>query len=138
MGIEALFSTGRGNLEARAAGITNIMGGMTSKIDDLDLVRRLAERSKVLGASGALAIHPSHIAILNEVFAPSKEEIAEAHEIIDAMREAIARGDAAVRLGSGMVDYAHVRTSIDLLREAQAFGLDAGEIPDMAIPSFDD
>ena len=136
-GYESLFANGRGNLEARAAGVTQIMGGMTTKLNDLDLVRRLMVRSKSLGASGALAIHPSHIPVLNEVFSPTREEIAEAQEVIRVMKSAVARGDAAVRLGDRMVDYAHVRSALDLLRLAQGFGLDAGEIPEMAILSFD-
>lgn len=135
-GYESLLSTGRGNLEARAAGITQILGGMTSKLGDLDLVRRLMERSKRLGASGAMAIHPSHIPVINEVFSPSAAEIEEAKEVIRVMAGAVERGDAAVRHGNRMVDYAHARTSVELLEQARDFGIDVGEIPKLPILSF--
>ncbi|QQN65433.1 CoA ester lyase [Bradyrhizobium diazoefficiens] len=121
-------------LQARAAGIVHIEGAMTGTLDNLDLVRRLGERSKRMGASWATAIHPSHIPIINEIYSPSKGEINEAREIVSAMAEAIARGEAAVRYKSTMVDYANVRTAMDVLKKAQAAGIDVGDVPSIEIP----
>jgi citrate lyase subunit beta / citryl-CoA lyase len=129
-GDEALYVNVRSGLEARAAGIVNINGGMTTTIDDLPLVRRIAERAKALGATEATAIHPSHVAILNEVFSPTEAEIVEARRTILAMDEAVSIGRASVRLDGKMIDYAHVRSSLDLLRSARRFGIDIGGFPE--------
>lgn len=137
LGTEGLFANGRSGLEARAAGITQITGGMTSKIDDLDLVRRLAQRAKSLGATGGMAIHPSHIPVINEVFSPSPVEIEESRATLEAMAAAIARGDAAVQMNGVMIDYAHVRTSLELLEQARSIGIDVGEFPEIPVLSFE-
>src|SRR5205085_3395994 len=72
-------------LQARAAGIVHVEGGMTGRLDDLDLVRRIGERSKRMGASWATAIHPSHIPVVNEVYSPSHDAIDEARHLLSAM-----------------------------------------------------
>jgi citrate lyase subunit beta / citryl-CoA lyase len=136
-GLEGLFVSGRSGLEARAAGVTQILGGITSSIPDLDLVRRLAMRAKALGANGSMAIHPTHVPILNEVFTPALSEIEEARETIIAMKNAIARGSAAVTYNGAMVDYAHVRTSLELLNQATSLGIDVGDVPDLPVLSFE-
>jgi citrate lyase subunit beta/citryl-CoA lyase len=68
---EWLVVNGAAGLQARAAGVTQVLGGMTNAISDLDLVRRLALRARALGATGSTSIHPSHVAIHNQVFSPS-------------------------------------------------------------------
>jgi citrate lyase subunit beta/citryl-CoA lyase len=136
-GLESLIVNGRAGLEARAAGVFQMTGGMTTKIDDLDLVRTLAERSKALGATGALAIHPSHVPIHNEVFAPSQAQIERARNVMAAMTAAIGRGDAAVSLNGVMIDYAHARAALEMLRTSAEFGLvDPGDVPDMDILAY--
>ncbi|MGY8685294.1 CoA ester lyase [Bradyrhizobium sp. UFLA05-153] len=123
-------------LQARAAGIVHVEGAMTTRLDDLDLVRRIGERSKRLGASWASAIHPSHIPIINEVYSPSQAEIVEARAIVSAMAAAVAQGQAAVRHGSTMVDYAHVRCAMTLLRRAEVAGIDVGNVPKLEVPAY--
>ena len=135
-GDEWIEVNGRVGLVARAAGVTQILGGMTNKIDDLDLVRRVAQRAKNLGANGATAIHPSHVPILNEVFSPSPDEIGEARTIVAAMAEATEQGSAAVRVDGRMIDYAHVRRSLELLERARSIGLDVGTTPDISVLSL--
>ncbi|HVX22351.1 MAG TPA: CoA ester lyase [Acidimicrobiales bacterium] len=136
LGEETVLVNGRAGLEARAAGVHQMTGGMTTTIGDLGLVRELAERSKALGATGSMSIHPSHVPVHNEVFSPSAAEIDRARAVMVAMASAVERGDAAVQLDGEMVDYAHVRESLDLLRSAQAFGLAVGEYPDVPVLSY--
>lgn len=121
-------------MQARAAGIMYVGGGMTGKLDDLDLVRSIAVRSKRMGASWGCAIHPSHIPVINDVYSPSREEIDEAGQLVSAVAEAIARGDAAVRYKTGMVDYANARSALEVLSRAQKVGIDVGEVPALQLP----
>jgi citrate lyase subunit beta/citryl-CoA lyase len=124
-------------LACRAAGLSHVMGGVTTVIGDPELIRSITQQSKEYGATGAMAIHPSHIPILNEIYAPTSQEIDEARELLAAMAHGIDSGTAAIRHGEGMVDYAHMRSALDLLKVAQSFGLDVGEIPSVDIPSYE-
>lgn len=121
-------------LQARAAGIIHVEGAMTARLDDLDLVRRIGERSKRMGASFGSAIHPSHIPVINEIYSPSQDEINEAREIISVLAEALARGEGAVRHKSTMLDYALVRTALEVLKRAQTVGIDVGKVPKIELP----
>lgn len=124
-------------VQARAAGLTHISGGMSSALNDLDLVRRMSQRARRMGATGARAIHPSHIAVLNEVYSPSADEVRDALDTMQAMAAGIARGDAAIRHNGRMVDYAHVRWARQLLDTAKAQGIAVGEIPDIDVNSYE-
>jgi len=135
-GLNSLYSAARLNAAARATGITQVYGGMTTDVHDLELLRASCERARDFGATGTFIIHPSHIPVVHDVFSPTEAEIKAARDVLHAMADAIARGDAAVRLGNEMVDYAHARTSLDLLRDAEALGLAVGDYPDLDIPSY--
>jgi citrate lyase subunit beta/citryl-CoA lyase len=132
---ETLYIGARTILEARAAGVQNILGGMTGNIRDLDGLRELHETSRRFGASGAFAIHPSHVPILNEIYTPSSEELERAIAVLRAMANGIARHDAAVLLDGVMIDYAHVRSALDVVERARLAGVDVGEIPDLDVLS---
>jgi len=121
-------------LQARAAGIIHVEGAMTAKLDDLELVRRIGERSKRMGASFGSAIHPSHIPLINEIYSPSQDEINEAREIVTVVADATARGEGAVRHKSTMLDYALVRTAMDVLNRAHTIGIDVGKVPKVELP----
>ena len=57
-------------------------------LKDFDGLRREAEASARLGFTGKGAIHPNQIAIINEIFSPSADEIAHARKIVAAFAEA--------------------------------------------------
>lgn len=57
----------------------------------------------------------SHVAIVNEVFNPSQDEIAHAQGLLGAMAEAERDGSAATIFEGDLVDYAMVSTARELL-----------------------
>ncbi len=69
-----------------------------------DRLREDAVRARSLGFRGKMAIHPDQVAVINEVFTPSAEEIAAARRLLDADAAARARGEGAYRLDDRMVD----------------------------------
>lgn len=123
-------------LQARAAGIVHVEGSLTERLDDLEALRRICERSKRMGASWASAIHPSQIPVINEIYSPSQSEIDEARNIVSVFAEAAARGEAAVRYKSRLLDYAGVRAAVDLLNRAREAGSDVGDLPSIEIPAY--
>ena len=56
-------------------------------LDDMDGMKKEAELVRDLGFTGKGSIHPKQINILNEIFTPSKEEIAKAKKIVDQFNE---------------------------------------------------
>lgn len=92
-------------LAARAAGVLP-MGfvGTVADYKDLDAFRATVRRSRRLGFVCASVIHPSQIAILNEEFRPSPEEVEKARRVVAAF-EVAERGNAgAIEVDGKMVD----------------------------------
>ena len=92
-------------LAARAAGVLP-MGfiGTVADYKDLDAFRATVRRSRRLGFVCASVIHPSQIAILNEEFRPSPEEVEKARRVVAAF-EVAQRGNAgAIEVDGKMVD----------------------------------
>ena len=78
-----------------------------------------ARRSATLGMVGKWAIHPSQIALSNEVFSPTDEAITEAREILAAMEEAKRSGAGATVYKGRLVDIASIRQAEVIVRQAE-------------------
>jgi citrate lyase subunit beta/citryl-CoA lyase len=123
-GHEAFYYISKVLLDARAAGIAYPIGGRGWwDIQDLDGLRAEAIRTKNFGYSGMLLIHPSHVPIVNEVFTPTKEEIAHWKELIAAVEKCESEGSSVVTFNGMMVDTAHVKVARDLLKWASELGV---------------
>lgn len=123
-GLEQFYLASKLVLDSRAAGALYPMASIIgTRLDDHDHVRRLAERAKSLGFTGCVLIHPSHVAVANEVFTPDAEEVAYYAGLVQAMREAEAAGSGAVTYRGQMVDYAMLPIAEEVLREARRFGV---------------
>lgn len=79
-----------------------------------------ARRAAVLGYEGKWAIHPSQIALANEVFTPTPAEVERAQRIIDAMEHAAREGRGAVSLDGRLIDLASIRMAESLLAKSRA------------------
>ena len=77
-----------------------------------------AKRAAALGIEGKWAIHPSQIALANEVMSPSDAEVTRARRILEAMKEAEAQGKGAVSLDGRLIDYASIRQAQVLVEKA--------------------
>ncbi len=128
-GFETLYMASHMLLAARSAGIEYPLAAGSLEVNDLELVRAQLQRVREIGFRGSLLIHPSAVPIANEVFAPSKEEIEWNKGILFAMDEAERAGRAAVTYDGMMIDYAHVRNALELIHQAEAFGLEVGTYP---------
>lgn len=119
-GREQIYLASKMVLDSRAGGapwpMASIIG---TEIGDHDGVRMLTERARGYGFTGAVLIHPDHVAIADAVFAPSEADVEYFAGLIEAMRAAEARGDAAVTYRGRMVDYAMIPMAETVLREAE-------------------
>ena len=81
---------------------------------NLDGFRRFTEEALEMGYVGGAAIHPAQVEILNEVFTPSGEQLAEAREIVEAFERSGETGVMSIR--GKMVDQPHLAQARKLLR----------------------
>ena len=81
---------------------------------NLDGFRQFTEEALEMGYVGGAAIHPAQVEILNEVFTPSDEQLAEAREIVEAFENSGETGVMSIR--GKMVDQPHLAQARKLLR----------------------
>src|SRR6185369_18026815 len=89
-------------------------------------MKREAEASRRLGYLGKSCIHPSQVPVVNSVFRPTDAEISHSLQVIEAAREAAARGVGAYTVNGKMVDAPFVRRAEAILALARKLNL----IPD--------
>ena len=92
-------------LASRAAGLEGPLDSPWFHFKETDAFARALERSRRSGFQGRLCVHPDQIAAVNAAYLPSPEELAAARRIVDAFREAEARGAAAIQVDGQMIDY---------------------------------
>ncbi|HEX6144986.1 MAG TPA: CoA ester lyase, partial [Geminicoccaceae bacterium] len=78
-----------------------------------------ARRAAALGCEGKWAIHPSQVALANEVMSPPADEVLKARRILEAMAEAGRAGRGAVTLDGRLIDIASVRQAEALVAKAE-------------------
>ena len=107
-------------VDARAAGLQWIVDGVFMNLQDTEALRTECEIARELGFVGKMAIHPTQVEVMHQVFSPSAEEIDYAKGLLAAFEEGEARGVGAVKYRGMMVDYANVRLArrtLALVRE---------------------
>jgi citrate lyase subunit beta/citryl-CoA lyase len=122
-GLETLFIKSKVLVDARAAGVPYPLSGGWMDIQNLDGLRGLATQLKQFGYTGMHVIHPSHVPVVNEVFTPTREEIAHWQGLIKAMAQRRQEGSAAVTYAGDMVDVAHEETARAMLAMVREWGL---------------
>jgi citrate lyase subunit beta / citryl-CoA lyase len=71
---------------------------------DLDAFRRMVRRSRQFGFMGAGCIHPGQVPIVNQEYAPSAEEAAQARRIVGEKAAAEAAGRGSFAIDGKMID----------------------------------
>ncbi|WP_454907639.1 HpcH/HpaI aldolase/citrate lyase family protein [Variovorax gossypii] len=92
-------------------------------IRDAEGFRAEAKLARNLGFLGKTCIHPSQVAIANEVFLPTDDEIAHACKVVEAAREADAKGIGAYVVDGKMIDIPFVLRARAIVESARGLGL---------------
>jgi citrate lyase subunit beta/citryl-CoA lyase len=107
-----LYARSRIVSASRAAGLPGPVQSVYTNVKDLDGLRRSTEEGKNMGFVGRSAIHPSQVPIINEVFTPTEDEVAEAQELLDRLEGEAESGTGAFVLEDGrFVDRAVVESA---------------------------
>jgi citrate lyase subunit beta/citryl-CoA lyase len=106
---------------ARAAGIQAIDGPYARVGDDAGL-RERARLARALGLDGKWTIHPGQIAVVNEVFSPSREEWERAEAMLAAYEDAHRAGRGAAVFEGEMIDEANRKMADRIAQSGRAAG----------------
>jgi malyl-CoA/(S)-citramalyl-CoA lyase len=112
------FGISRMVAACRAQGLRPIDGPF-GDYQDADGYRNAARRAAALGCEGKWAIHPSQVALANEVFSPAEAEVDRARRILAAMEDAAKEGKGAVALDGRLIDAASIRMAENLIRQVE-------------------
>jgi citrate lyase subunit beta/citryl-CoA lyase len=107
---------------ARSFGLDPVDGPFAN-FRDPDFFRVECKRALQLGAVGKWAIHPSQVAIAQEVFSPAQVDIDAAYKSVAAYAEAQRQGLGAIQVDGQMVDVATVRLVQRVIDRAELFGM---------------
>ncbi len=113
-GSESFFARSMIVNAAKAAGVQAI-DTVFSDVGDMQGLRNSVLEARSLGFEGKGCIHPRQIPIVHEGFAPTIDEVDKAKKIVDAFKEAEAKGLGVVSIGSKMVDAPVVKRAIRIL-----------------------
>ena len=112
------YAVSRMVVAARANGLRPIDGPF-GDFQDPDGFVAQANRAACLGCEGKWAIHPSQIALANEVNSPSEAEVTKAKRIIEAMEQAVKEGKGAVALDGRLIDIASIKQAEVMVQKAE-------------------
>jgi citrate lyase subunit beta/citryl-CoA lyase len=108
-GQETLYLRSKVLIDARAAGIRYPISGMWGgSSDDIDGLRRWATELRDLGYFGMMLGDPAHVALVNEIFSPTKEDVAYWQDLDRLAAEAEARGTGPILYGDPNQGEGHV------------------------------
>ncbi|MGB5083222.1 MAG: CoA ester lyase [Methylocystis silviterrae] len=110
-----------GVLAARVHNI-EIIDGIYNDFNDLEGLRREAEQGRDFGFDGKMLIHPGQINPVNEIFAPSAEEVDFARRIIAVFDEPDNADKGVVQIDGKMVERLHLDIARRTLQLVEASG----------------
>lgn len=113
------FGLSRMTVACRAFGLRAIDGPF-GDFSDPEGYKAAARRAAALGIEGKWAIHPTQIALANDVFSPPEKEVDRARRIIDALKVAESEGKGAASLDGKMIDAASERMARNVLATHEA------------------
>lgn len=97
--------------------------GAFVRIDDPDGYREEARAAQRLGFAGKSCIHPSQVALANEVFRPAAAEIEHALRVVEAAQDATRRGVGAFVVDGRLVDGPFITRAEHTVALARRLGL---------------
>ena len=97
-----------------------VLDGVHLSLDDEDGLRQSCIQGRDMGFDGKTLIHPSQIALANQIFGPSLEEIDEARQRITAYEAAISSGAGIAVLNGKLVEELHIQDAKRILALANA------------------
>lgn len=112
------FGISRMVAACRAYGLRPIDGPF-GDFGDPEGYKVAARRAAALGCEGKWAIHPSQVALANDVFTPTPKEVDRARRILVEMDKAAKEGKGAVSLDGRLIDAASIRMAENVVKQIE-------------------
>lgn len=103
----------------RAYGLRAVDGPF-GDFNDPEGYKDAARRAAAMGYEGKWAIHPSQIALANEIMSPPDKVVADARATLEALEEAAKAGKGAASLNGRLIDAASARMAENVVKQADA------------------
>lgn len=118
------FAISRMTVACRAYGLRAIDGPF-GDFKDSEGYKDAARRAAALGCEGKWAIHPSQIALANEVFTPPASEVEKAQRILAALKEAAEQRKGVAALDGRLIDAASEKMANNVVSTVAAIAAKA-------------
>ncbi|MEU9513871.1 CoA ester lyase [Micromonospora sp. NPDC048169] len=106
-------------LHSAAAGLVPPVGPVETAVRDAERLDRSTRMLLRQGFRARTAIHPAQAAVINDVFTPSAEEVADARDVVARLAAVTGHGHGvAVAADGRMIDAAVARAAHDVLARA--------------------
>lgn len=92
-----------------------VLDGVFNNFKDIEAFKAECVQGMQMGFDGKTLIHPSQIAIANEAFSPSPEEIAYAQAIVEAFKDPANQSQGVISINGEMVERLHLNMAERLL-----------------------
>jgi citrate lyase subunit beta/citryl-CoA lyase len=106
-------------VDSAAAGIRPPIDQVWVAVHDTAGLAADCELARSLGLRGKACIHPAQVAVVNEAFTPSADEVVRARAVVAAYEQAAAAGAGAVALDGEMIDLPVVERARGILANAK-------------------
>jgi citrate lyase subunit beta / citryl-CoA lyase len=116
-----MWSLQQSVIAARSAGV-DIIDGVHLDLADTAGFAAACQRARALGFDGKSLIHPKQIATANQTFAPSDNDITQAHAVMAAHAQALEHGSGVAVLNGKLVENLHVEQAKRTLAVSAAIG----------------
>ncbi|MGO4714804.1 HpcH/HpaI aldolase/citrate lyase family protein [Bradyrhizobium sp. 2TAF24] len=117
--LETLYARQHLVARSRFLGLEAPVAHVFTPVNDLAALRHACEEDRALGFYGRSCIHPAQVPIVNDVFQPGAEVLAQAEKILAAYADAMREGRGALVLDDGtFVDEAVAARARDVLARA--------------------
>lgn len=122
-GFETLYLRSKLVLDARAAGVDQLLSGVWATVDDAEGLRAKAARQRRFGYTGMQVVHPVQVEPVNDVFTPDPDDVAHYRDLVEAFERERDGAQGAIEFEGEMVDAAYVKRARRVLERAEAFGV---------------
>lgn len=85
-------------------------------VQDEFRIQSALTKAKAIGSDGILCIHPKQVALVQQVFEPTNEEVKYAREVIACFDKSVAEGKGVLMLNGEMIDLPVVNRARALIR----------------------
>ncbi len=123
-GWEVFYARSKVVMHAKAFGMQALDTPFVSLAEaDNDHLIAETEQALYMGYDGKLAIHPKQVDVIQRVFTPTSEQIAQAKRLVEAHEQRQRGGTGVFALDGRMVDMPMVRAAEKVLARARAAGI---------------